>query len=161
MKLEDKKLQITAAQSHQCTVCTVCTRCSQEWNFDDVRKYHITSAKVFHQSREYFLNVNFMLRFWTLHGPAENKKWLGFVKDSRNLDIQVLKTSIWVILLKIKLGFTRSNQFPGSWYYQRNSKFHKSYQVIKVISDKSYQVKNVINWKTLSIDKSYQLMEVI
>ena len=126
MKLEDKKLQITFAQSHRCTVCR---ECSQEWNFDDVRKYQETSANLFHQSRESFLNINFTdLDSEHCKGWQSTRNRGSFVKDSRNLDISRYRRQPLIHSHKYlnQLGFTRRRHNLDSWYYPCNSQWVKT-----------------------------------
>ena len=111
VKIEDKKLEITFAQSHRAAHVHLCTVCNQEWNFDDVRKYQDTAANVFHQFlKSIFVNqISFDTNTWTNCWREKilqkfSSCWWYFI--NLNISIFSINILVWNLLHKIRMTKT-------------------------------------------------------
>ena len=108
VKIENKKLEITFAQSHRAAHVHLCTVCNQEWNFDDVRKYQDTAANVFHQFlKSIFVNqISFDTNTWTNCWREKilqklSSCWWYFI--NLNISIFSINILVWNLLHKIRM----------------------------------------------------------
>ena len=107
VKIVDKKLEITFAQSHRAAHVHLCTVCNQEWNFDDVRKYQDTAANVFHQFlKSTFVNqISFDTNTWTV----EEKKFFKSFPHAGGI------LSIWIFQSFLSISWSEIYYIKSEW----------------------------------------------